>query len=256
MKTVILCGGQGTRLKEETEFKPKPLVEVGGMPILWHIMKTYSHYGFNDFVLCLGYKGNMIKDYFRNLSLHMNDAQLSMKDGILGVLGDNEDWRITFADTGLNTEPGGRIKLIEKYINEDTFLVTYGDGVANINLEELVKFHNKAGKIGTLTGVHPRSKYGTMEVQGDLILDFHEKPVIKDWVSGGFFVFDRKVFDYFKPKGEYSIEEKVFKQLADERQLALYKHEGSWYCMDTYKDTQTLSQLWQEGKAEWKIWDD
>ena len=257
MKTVILCGGQGTRLKEETEFKPKPLVEIGGKPILWHIMKIYSHYGFNDFVLCLGYKGNMIKDYFLNYGLHGNDFSLNLKSSKVSRLEERvEDWNITFADTGQETQPGGRIKLIEKYISEDTFMVTYGDGVADIELDKLVNHHANLGRIATITGVHPNSKFGTMEVDGDLITNFHEKPKLKDWVSGGFFVFDRKVFDYFEASGSFSVEENVFRKLAGEQELALYKHTGSWRCMDTYKDTKSLNEVWAAGNPSWKVWGD
>ncbi len=257
MKTVILCGGQGTRLREETEFKPKPLVEIVGKPILWHIMKIYAHYGFNDFILCLGYKGDMIKDHFLNYKFRDRDFELNLKNGKAKSLGTHaEDWNITFADTGLETQPGGRIKSIEQYVKDENFMVTYGDGVADINLDNLVAQHNKSGMLATITGVHPNSKFGIINVSGDTVLDFQEKPRLNEWISGGFFVFNRSVLDYFEKTGPFSVEENVFKKLAQEKKLGLYKHDRSWYCMDTYKDTQTLNQLWNEGKAAWKVWGD
>lgn len=253
-KVVILCGGMGTRLKEETEFKPKPLVNIGMFPIIWHIMKSYSYYGYNDFVLCLGYKGNMIKEYFLNYESMTNDFTLALKqNGKKAHMDLKEDWNITFAETGKDTMTGGRIKKIEKYIKEDMFLATYGDGVSDVDINKLVKFHEEKGKIGTITGVHPWSKYGTVHIdENNIITEFKEKPILKDIINGGFFVFKKELFDYI-PK-DCALEKEPFEQLAKEKQIALFKHSGFWHCMDTYKDFQDLNKIWNTGKVPWKIW--
>ncbi len=196
MKAVILCGGRGTRLREETEFKPKPLVEIGGKPMLWHIMKIYSQYGIKDFILCLGYKGDMIKDYFLNYETRSHDFNINLKSGKLNVLNNSmEDWNITCVDTGLNAETGARIKKIEKYIDDDEFFLTYGDGVADIDIDELYKFHKDHGKIGTVTAVRPLSRFGLLSISGEnLITDFSKKSLVHDgWIDGGFFVFNKKI---------------------------------------------------------------
>jgi len=257
IKVVILCGGKGTRLKEETEFRPKPLLPIGDKPILWHIMKIYSHYGYKDFILCLGYKGDMIKKYFLDYQWMNNDFTLNLgdkKSSLNHHTQTKEDWSITFANTGETTLTGGRIKKIEKYINEDNFMVTYGDGVSNININKLVEFHKKEGKIGTITGVHPSSKYGTVNInQDNIINEFKEKPVLKDIINGGFFVFKKEFFNYIKK--DCMLEKEPFEQVIKEKQLALFKHEDFWHCMDTYKDFENLNEMESNGKTPWKIWE-
>lgn len=259
MKTVILCGGIGYRLKEETEFKPKPLVTIGKKPILWHIMKIYAAHGFNDFIIALGYKGDLIKDYFLNQKYFTHDFTLHTKSGRTVIhrvsLSDPviDDFKITFVDTGQETLPGERILRIKDYIpEEDTdFMVTYGDGVGDINVRKLVAFHKKQKTIGTITGVHPRSKYGQVRINdGNLITQFIEKPSLKEWVSGGFMVFKRKFFDYIRP-GEY--EHLALQRLVKDDQLSLYIHDGFWRSMDTYADVENLNSEWKAGPP-WKIW--
>ncbi|MTI85032.1 MAG: glucose-1-phosphate cytidylyltransferase [Firmicutes bacterium] len=253
-KVVILCGGKGTRLREETESKPKPLVTVGEMPILWHIMKHYSYYGFNDFILCLGYKGELIKEYFLNYKFRRWDIKLNLKDGIKYFLQDNklENWNIYFVDTGLETNTGGRIKKIAKYIEEDYFFLTYGDGVSNINLQELEDFFLKKGKIGVITGVKPESKYGEILVDsGDIIAEFNEKPLLNNHINGGFCVFNKEIFNYMNENS--ILEKEVFRNLARDKELALYKHEGFWKCMDTYKDCKELNKMWHSDNPPWQV---
>jgi glucose-1-phosphate cytidylyltransferase len=251
---VIFCGGKGTRMKEETEFKPKPMVTVGGMPILWHIMKLYSHHGYNKFILTLGYKGNYIKDYF--LKHKLMTADFVMRNGeVVNAYSDkNHDFEIVFADTGEDTKTGERLLKVKKYIPEEQFMVTYGDGVTNLDINALVDFHNQqTGVVGTLTGVHPTSKYGLVNVDDDArIASFEQKPRLSDFVNGGFMVFNQSIFDYLKP-GEMI--EDAFIQLAEERKLAMYKHPDFWQCMDTYKDSEDLNKLWEQG-APWKLWQD
>ena len=254
-KVVILCGGIGTRLREETEFRPKPLVRIGGLPILHHIMGIYSHYGYNDFVLCLGYKGDLIKEYFLNYKCMNNDFVLNLNTGekkILSGVSEPYNWNITFADTGEKTNTGGRIKRIEKYINSDYFLVTYGDGVSDVNINDLVSFHHKHGRIGTITGLHPQSKYGTVKVdKHNTITQFQEKPILTNLINGGFFVFNTDFFDYLDE--DCVLEKKPFEVLTRERQIALYKHEGFWHCIDTFKDALALNRMWASGNAPWKV---
>lgn len=257
MKVIILCGGTGTRLKEETEFKPKPMVYVGGKPIIWHIMKTYSHYGFNEFVLALGYKADYIKDFFLNQKALTSDFTLNTKDHKAKFHFKNrkevDNFKITFVDTGLETLPGERVLRCRRYIPKEDkyFMVTYGDGVANINLKELLNFHIKQRTIGTLTGVHPHSKFGSVTVnKNNLIKKFKEKPVLSDWVNGGFMVFSKKVFSYIN---EGEMEHEALKRLAKEDQLSLYKHEGFWMAVDTYKELEDLNKLWEQNQP-WKVW--
>jgi glucose-1-phosphate cytidylyltransferase len=259
MKIIILCGGIGYRLKEETEFKPKPMVTIGNKPILWHIMKIYAHYGFNEFIIALGYKGEYIKDYFLNQQYFLHDFTLHTKTGrkkihkpgSVGI----DDFIITFVDTGLETLPGERILRIEEYIpkEDDTFMVTYGDGVSDVNIKELLYFHRRQKTIGTITGVHPRTKYGMVRAGEKLrITKFIEKPVLKkDWVNGGFMVFHRKFFEYLRP-GE--MEHEAIRRLIKKRQLSLYIHEGFWHAMDTYVDVENLNTMWKSGQAGWKVW--
>jgi len=253
--TVIFCGGIGTRLKEETEFKPKPLVKIGDKPILWHIMKIYSHYGFNEFILCLGYKGEMIKEYFLNYKPLSQDFSLDLGAQKVNLLNNNEreNWRIVLADTGLETLTAGRLYKIKKYLEgEDRFMVTYGDGLADIDILKLIEFHQKAGKIATITGAHPSSKYGLVETNVDkLVTAFRQKPRLEEYINIGFMVFEKKIFDYL---GEDRIIEDVFLDLAKDKQIVMYRHDGFFHAMDTYKDYEDLNKMWQEGKCPWKIW--
>ncbi|MFX1252634.1 MAG: glucose-1-phosphate cytidylyltransferase [Promethearchaeota archaeon] len=254
LKVVILCGGLGTRLREETTFKPKPLVEIGNKPILWHIMKIYSHFGYNDFILCLGYKGEMIRKYFLDYNSLVNDITINTRTReITFHNSDVDDWNVTLVDTGAMTNTGGRIKRVEKYIDEELFLATYGDGVADIDIDALVNFHLSHKKVATLTGLHPISKFGILELdkQG-IVTYFKEKPPMKEWVSGGFFVFNRKMFDYLDENS--ILEREPMVKLVVDQQLAVYQHPGFWGCMDTYKDVEHLRNIWIETK-KWKIWD-
>ena len=253
VKVVILCGGKGTRLREETIFKPKSLVEIGGKPILWHIMKIYSHYGFNNFVICLGYKGDMIREYFQNYSLYNNDTTIKIKKREIKFENNiSEDWSVTLAETGEETNTGGRIKRIERFIDTDFFLATYGDGVADISIPNLIKFHLKNKKIATLTGLHPTSKYGILKIDSQgIVTYFKEKPILKEWVSGGFFVFNKKIFNYLDEN--CILEREPFEKLVKDKELHVYKHEGFWGSMDTYKDVEYLNEIWAKEK-KWKLW--
>lgn len=258
MKTIILCGGAGTRLKEETEFKPKPMVYVGGKPILWHIMKIYASYGFNEFILALGYKSDYIKDYFLNLKASSSDFTLKTKmhesEFHLDSRTEVDDFTITFVDTGLETLPGERILKCKKYIpaRDNEFMVTYGDGVADLNIGKLVEFHRREKTIATITGVHPRSKYGMVHVKKNgLVSHFVEKPVLSDWVNGGFMVCKKSFFTYLR-KGE--TEHPALVRLAKKNQLSLYKHNGFWFAVDTFKELDDLNAIWNSGNQPWKIW--
>ncbi|MGD9129860.1 MAG: sugar phosphate nucleotidyltransferase [Candidatus Woesebacteria bacterium] len=258
MKTIILCGGTGTRLKEETEFKPKPMVYVGSKPILWHIMKIYAHYGFNEFILALGYKADYIKDFFLNQKAFTSDFILNTKTYRKKFYLENrrevDDFKITFVDTGLETLPGERILRCQKYIpkRDKYFMVTYGDGVTDLNIRELVKFHKKQKTIGTITGVHPRTKYGLVYTgKNNFVKKFKEKPVLSDWVNGGFMVFNKKAFEFFRP-GE--IEHPALVRLAKKQQLSLFQHQGFWFAVDTYKELEDLNRIWNKNRASWKMW--
>jgi len=258
MKTIILCGGVGTRLKEETEFKPKPMVFIGNKPIIWHIMKIYANYGYNDFILALGYKADYIKDFFLNQKAFSTDFSLDTKTHatkfFFKTRREIDDFKITFVDTGLETLPGERILRCRNYIpkNDPNFMVTYGDAVTDLKIKDLVKFHKSQKTIGTITGVHPRSKYGLMRMENDnLVAGLTEKPVLSDWVNGGFMIFNQKIFNYLK-KGEYELE--AIKRIAKEKQLSLYKHNGFWFAIDTYKELEDLNNIWETGNAPWKIW--
>lgn len=256
-KVVILCGGKGTRLREQTEFMPKPLVTIGTRPILWHIMKIYDHYGYKDFICCLGHKGELIKQYFLNYEYMNNDftAILDRKNNKIIMDQEENDWSVTLADTGLDTMTGGRIKRIEKYVDSDVFLATYGDGVADINIDQLVKFHLEKGKIATVTGVHPSSRFGIIERnKNDIVERFREKPMADEIINGGFFVFNRKVFDYLNTNS--ILEKEPLEQLALDKELAVYEHKGSWFCMDTYRDYLELNMMWDKNTPDWKIWQD
>ncbi len=257
MKVVILSGGIGYRLKEETEFKPKPMIFVGNKPILWHIMKIFSHFGYNEFIIALGYKGDYIKDYFLNQKYLTEDFTLHTKTGYTKLhknkKGHKDDFKITFVDTGQDTLPGERILRIKDFIPKDDedFMVTYGDGVADINIKKLVKFHKIHGKIGTVTGVHPRSKYGLLTIDKNFVVEkFLEKPVLTEWTSGGFMVFKKDFFNYLH-KGEF--EHPALKRLIKNRQLSVYIHDGFWHAMDTYNDVDDLNRMWIED-PRWKVW--
>ncbi len=255
MKVIILCGGTGTRLKEETEYKPKPMVYIGNKPLILHIMKIYSHYGINDFILALGYKADYIKDFFLNQKAFTSDFTLDLKTHSAKYYRKNaDDFRITFVDTGVEATTGARILACQKYLDpKDThFMVTYGDGVSNINIPDLLKFHKKQKTLGTITGVHPRSKYGLAKYDANnLITHFEEKPVLDDWVNGGYMVFDAKALDYFK---EEEMDTVALNKMAQNRELSLYFHDDFWFAIDTYKELEDLNTIWNSGKAPWKIW--
>jgi glucose-1-phosphate cytidylyltransferase len=257
IKTVILAGGLGTRLKEETEYRPKPMVEVGGRPILWHIMKTYAHYGYVDFVVCLGYRGQTIKDYFLNYEAMSSDftIRLGTRPHLTYHNGHGEqDFCITLADTGLDTMTGGRLKRVQPYVEGDLFLVTYGDGLADVNIRDLVAFHRQHGRLATVTTVQPQSRFGVLEVDGDgTVVNFLEKPRLDGWVSAGFFVFHRRVFDYLGGH-DCVLEREPLTRLAADGQLCAYPHHGFFFPMDTYRDYLQLNELWYSGKTPWKVW--
>jgi glucose-1-phosphate cytidylyltransferase len=258
-KVVILCGGMGTRLREETEYRPKPLVEIGGKPILWHIMKHYSQFGFRDFILALGYRGEMIVDYFENYYRRNSDYTLSLdRDGgrVFHNEPDNDEreWRITFAWTGQDTMTGGRIRRIEPYIQEDIFLATYGDGVSDVHIPSVVDFHRSTGKVATLVGVHLPTTFGVLEADGGTVLEFRDKPVLQGWINGGFFVFNREFFGQLHADSDV-LEDRPMKELVERRELGVYPHGGFWKCMDTWKDVVALNGMWNAG-APWNTWDD
>ncbi len=257
MKVVILAGGFGTRMSEETVIKPKPMVEIGGKPILWHIMKIYSHYGFNEFVICLGYKGYMIKEYFANYFLHTSDVTIDIKQNRIETHeNSSEPWKVSLIDTGDNTMTGGRVKRVQKYIGDEPFMLTYGDGVSDINIKKLLKFHQTHKKTGTLTAIRPPGRFGALQLQnGHEVTSFFEKPEGDGgYVNGGFFVFEPAIFDYLKD--DTTILERVpLESLAQSKQLNAYKHEGFWHPMDTLRDKKYLEGLWETGKAPWKVWD-
>jgi glucose-1-phosphate cytidylyltransferase len=257
MQAVILCGGKGTRMREETEYRPKPLVPIGGKPILWHIMKIYSVYGIKDFILCTGYKSEMIKQYFMEMYWRNNDftLQIGKDNNIKFHTEENEDWNITIVDTGLETGTGGRIKNVKNYIKEDNFLMTYGDGVSDINIAELINFHKQKGTVATLTGVHPLSPFGLIEVENGIVRAFKEKPVLKDVINGGFMVLNKKVFNYF-PDEDCMFEQEPLRAIAKDGQLAVYEHNGFWTAIDTFKDIEKVNKMWESGEQLWKVWKD
>ena len=257
MKVVILAGGMGTRLREETEFKPKPMVQIGGKPILWHIMKLYDHHGFHDFVICLGYKSHIIKEYFLNYELMNSDftVNLGNRDDIMIRNSHTErDWTVTLADTGEKTQTGARIKKIEKYIDGDTFMVTYGDAVADIDIDKLLEFHQAHGRIGTVSGIHLHSRFGELHIDSHCVKKFSEKPQTKEYVNGGFFVFNRKFFSYLNERDDCILENEPITQLTKEEELMVYPHEGFWQCCDTYREMELLNTLWANPNPPWKVW--
>jgi glucose-1-phosphate cytidylyltransferase len=258
-QVIILCGGIGTRLKEETEFRPKPMVSIGNRPILWHIMKIYAYYGYNDFILALGYKGEMIKNYFYHYEIMNNDVTIELgKQEKLKIHNCHEEtgWRITLSNTGEKTLKGARLKKVEKYVTNDTVMVTYGDGVANVDINALLEFHRSHGKLATLTGINPASNFGELKVENDQVLSFLEKPEYgRSLVNGGYFVFQREIFDYLSENESCDLEFGLFEKIAHDGQLMVYRHKGFWACMDTQRDMEYLNKLWEEGEALWKIWE-
>jgi glucose-1-phosphate cytidylyltransferase len=257
MKVVVLCGGLGTRLREETEFRPKPLVEVGGRPILWHIMKIYAYYGFREFVLCLGYRGSMIKEYFLNYEAMNNDFTICLGRESQIRYNDvhtEQGFEVTLAETGLNTMTGGRLKRVEKYIDSDTFMLTYGDGLANIDIKRLLDFHRSHGKLATVTTVTPTSRFGIVEMSGSgQVLKFLEKPRTQTFASAGFFVMQRQVFDYLGGD-DCVLEHEPMARLAADGQLMAHQHDGFFHAMDTYREYEYLNDLWAKQRAAWKVW--
>jgi glucose-1-phosphate cytidylyltransferase len=258
LKVVILCGGVGTRLREETEFRPKPMVNIGAHPIIWHIMKYYSQFGHKDFVLALGYKGETIKNYFCHYELMNNDVtiELGKKDEILIHQSHEEaGWKITLADTGEKALKGARLKKVERYITGNTFMMTYGDGIADVDINRLLAFHKSHGKMATVTGINSATRFGELKIAGDRVETFSEKPQNGDgFINGGFFIFNRKILDYLTTDDLCDLEIGPLEKIAKEGQLMVYKHRGFWACMDTLRDMEYLNKIWNDGKAKWKIW--
>jgi glucose-1-phosphate cytidylyltransferase len=255
MKVVILAGGLGTRLREETEFKPKPMVEIGERPILWHIMQGYANYGYTHFVVCLGYKGDVIRDYFINYRLRHSDATVTLGSSKVELLNGHgeERWKITLAETGNKTMTGGRLKRIAKYIDSELFMATYGDGVANVNIPALLRQHKASGKLATVTAVRPSARFGELSLEEGLVSSFEEKPQVQNsWVNGGFFVFNKKVLDLIEGD-DSTLEVDLLKELAVRRELAVYQHRGFWQCMDNLREMELLNKLWQSGSPPWFI---
>lgn len=257
MKTVILAGGMGTRLAEETVIKPKPLIEIGGWPILWHIMNIYGHHGFNEFCVALGYRGEFIKDYFLNYYNLQSDLTVSLKKGdVAATKKCYRDWIVHLVDTGINSMTGGRLYRLRDHLSRETFMLTYGDGVSNVNIQKLVEFHRKHGRVATVTAVRPTARFGGMHFEGDRVCRFDEKPQTGEgWINGGFFVFEPKVFDYLKDESTV-LEREPLEGLARDGELVAYKHDGFWQCMDTLREKNLLEELWSKGDAPWKVWRD
>ncbi|EMN24423.1 glucose-1-phosphate cytidylyltransferase [Leptospira kirschneri] len=253
MKTVILCGGLGTRLSEETTIKPKPMVEIAGKPILWHIMKIYEYHGFGKFLLALGYKGEVIKDYFLNYHARMSDLTVSLKSGIIEYSNPTaEDWEVDLVDTGALTMTGGRLLRLKDQLSKETFMVTYGDGVSNIDIKKLVSFHKSHGKLATVTAVRPPVRFGELSISGNQVIQFQEKPQAEEgWINGGFFVFEPEVLNYIQDESTM-LERSPLETLAKAGQLMAFHHAGYWQCMDTLRDKHTLEELWNQNKAPWK----
>lgn len=255
MKAIILAGGLGTRLQEETGLKPKPMVEIGGQPMLWHIMKIYDSFGVDQFGIAMGYKANVIRNYFINYYYQHSDMSINLRKGeINSINGNAEDWKVYLADTGINTQTGGRLKRMKSWVGKETFCFTYGDGVANIDINQLLNFHKQQGKIVTITAVRPPSRFGGLEIEGNLVTRFIEKSQIGEgWINGGFMVLEPEVFDYIQGD-DVVFERGPLEKIAVDHQLAVYKHEGFWQCMDTIREMQLLESLWESGNAPWKTW--
>lgn len=258
MKVVILAGGLGTRISEESHLRPKPMIEIGDRPILWHIMKIYSHYGYNDFVICLGYKGYMIKEFFADYYLHMSDVTFDFTDGNQLTVHQNvaEPWKVTLVDTGLNAQTGARIKKIQKYVGNERFFLTYGDGVSDVDINKLLSYHNDHGKIGTMTAIQPGGRFGVLDIDGNNNIKRFAEKAKEDggWINAGFMVLEPKVFDYLSGEDKCIFEREPMINLANEGELAAFKHSGFWQCMDTQRDKGVLESLWGSGKAPWKTW--
>ncbi len=257
MKVVILCGGKGTRMREETEFRPKPMVEIGGRPLLWHIMHIYSNYGFKDFIICLGYKGNMIKQYFLNYEAMNNDFTIQLGNRTAIQYHNNHkeaDWNVTLVDTGADSQTGARVKKIKSYIDGNTFMLTYGDGLSNVNIKDLLEYHKSHGKIGTMTGVHPPSRFGELLLKENRVELFNEKPqTMKGLVNGGFFVFNKSFFDYLDNDEGCILEKKPLEDLSASGELMVYPHESFWQCVDTYRELEMLNNMWKSSDAPWLL---
>ncbi len=257
MKAVLLAGGLGTRMREETEFRPKPMVEIGGKPILWHLMKYFSAFGITDFVICAGYKGEQIKEYFLNYDAHNKDFTITLGKSSDLVFHDDHlesDWRVTVADTGQDTMTAGRVERIERYVGDERFMVTYGDGLADLDLPKLLTFHEEHGRKASITTVRPLSRFGLVDVDDELVTRFREKPQMDDWVSAGFFVFEPSVFEYMRDGDNVMLEHEPLARLAAEGQLAAYRHDGFWQPMDTYRESVILNEMWESGTAPWRVW--
>lgn len=256
MKAVILAGGLGTRLSEETDIRPKPMVEIGGKPILWHILKGYSHYGIDDFIICCGYKGSVIKEYFCNYLSHSSDFTVDLSCGDIEFRKKSkEQWRVTLVDTGSRTQTGGRLRRVKEYIGEETFFFTYGDGVSDVDIGQLLAFHRKAGVRATLTAVQPPGRFGSLKLENEKVLAFHEKPKGDgSWINGGFFVLEPSALDLIK-SDDCVWEQEPLNSLASQKQLAAYRHDQFWHPMDTVRDKNHLNQLWETNQAPWKVWD-
>lgn len=257
MKVLLLAGGFGTRLSEETDIRPKPMVEIGGKPILWHIMKIYSHYGFNDFVILLGYKGYYIKEYFANYFLHQSDVTIDIAKNTMEIHNNSsEPWKVTLLDTGLESMTGGRIKRAQNFIGNEPFMLTYGDGIEDIKIDELVQFHKSHGKLLTMTSAQPDGRFGALEIdQNNQVTEFKEKPKGDgSWINAGFFVCEPKIFDYITEGDSTIFEQSPLKNLAKDQEIVTYKHNSFWMPMDTLRDKIKLNEMWEHGNAAWKIW--
>ena len=256
MRTLILAGGLGSRLAEETEVKPKPMVEIGGRPLLWHIMQHYAHYGVREFFLTLGYKSEIIKRFFLDYQLMSRSLTIDLANGNIDMHESGcEDWKVHLIDTGIETNTGGRVRRLEAWLKDETFMLTYGDGVSDVNIPELLSFHRAHGRIATVTAVRPPARFGGLIFEDDLVTTFVEKPQIGEgWINGGFMVFEPEIFDYFKSDDD-SLEADALERLATDRQLAAYRHDRFWQCMDTLRDKRLLESLWEQNRAPWKVWE-
>lgn len=258
MKVVLLCGGLGMRLREETEFRPKPMVAIGHRPIIWHIMKRYAAYGHTDFVLCLGYKGEMLKDYFLSYHLTSGDIEVTLGQPPLVQVKrapEESGWKVTLADTGLNAMTGARIKKVERYVDGDEFMLTYGDGVADLDFDKLLAFHRSHGKLATVTGVFPPARFGELVTAGDQVIDFREKPQVQEGrISGGFFVLNRKIFSYLNEDDDCVFERGPLAKLAEDGEMMIYRHDSFWQCMDNKRDLDLLLEMWESSRAPWVCW--
>lgn len=256
MKVVIFAGGYGTRISEESYLKPKPMIEIGGMPILWHIMKLYSHYGHNDFIICAGYKQNVIKEWFNNYRINMSDVTFDFETGAKKIIGTNEkeNWKVSVIDTGLDTKTGGRLLKIKKLIGDEPFLLTYGDGVGDVDINEVIKFHRSQGRTVTMTAVRPEGRFGILEIEGDEIKSFREKRrEDAGWINGGFMVVEPEALDYIEDP-DTMFEEEPLIRIAEDGELCCYRHNGFWQCMDTMRDKERLEALYKSDRIPWKVW--